>query len=488
MSTNDLCYLPATEALRLFRERSLSPVELMEAVINRADAVEPTVNALCIRYFDEALEAARTAEESYMGRGDPPLPLTGIPVGIKDEMPLEGQPCSMGSLAHKDDVATESALVGERILAAGGIVHARTTTPEFSCAGFTHSRLWGVTRNPWNPDFGVGGSSGGSGAALASGTAAVASGSDIGGSIRLPASFNGVVGFKPPFGRVPEDPPFNRDQYCHEGPLARTVADCALLENVMAGPDPRDLCCVAPKLEIPERLEAIEGVRIALVVAPGDYRIDPDVAANTRAGAELFREAGARVEEVDLPVARDDVFQASYIHYGAIFGAYIKKEVEAHGELMTPYALKLADETTAALDRHGFGHGLELEDRILAAIGAVLAEHELLLLPTVTSRGFVAGDDYVGHGLVVDGVELEDHFFAFLTPLFNIASRCPVLNVPSGFADNGVPTGLQIVGRPFEDVSVFRAGAAYECLRPWLDAPERRPLQYAEGRPSPRSD
>jgi len=483
VDANDLCYLPATEALCLFREKNLSPVELMEAVIARAEAVEPTVNALCVTFFDEALEAARRAEDSYMGRGEAPRALTGIPVGIKDEMPIAGQPCSMGSLAHRDDVATESAVVGERILGAGGIVHARTTTPEFSCAGFTHSRLWGITRNPWNPGFGVGGSSGGSGAALASGTATLASGSDIGGSIRLPASFNGVVGFKPPFGRVPEEPPFNRDQYCHEGPLARTVADCALFENVIAGPDPRDLVCVAPKLEIPERLQGVGDMRVALVVEPGDYPVDPDVAAKTRAAAELLGEAGALVEEVDLPVARDDVRLASYIHLGALFGAFIGAEVEARGELLTPYALKVAQETTEALDRYGFAYGLELEDRVLAAIAAVLAEHELLLLPTVTSRGFVAGDDYVDHGPVVDGVALDDHFSAFLTPLFNIASRCPVLNVPSGFADNGVPTGLQIVGRPYEDVTVFRAGAALERHHPWLDAPERRPLQGDHGRP-----
>ncbi len=479
VGTDDLCYLPATEALRLFRERKLSPVELMEAVIARAEAVEPTVNALCIKYFEEALEAARAAEDAYMGRGDPPRALTGIPVGIKAEMPLAGQPWSSGSLAHKDEVATMTAVVGERIIEAGAIVHARTATPEFSCAGFTHSRLWGVTRNPWNPEFGAGGSSGGSGAALASGTATLASGSDIGGSIRLPASFDGVVGFKPPFGRVPEDPPYNRDQYCHEGPMARTVADCALLQNVIAGPDPRDLSCISPKLEIPERSEGIEGMKAALVVAPGDYPIDPEVAAATRAAGEAFREAGALVEEVALPIACHDVYLASYIHFGAIFGADIGKEVAAHRELLTPYAISLAEAATAALERHGFSHGLELEDRILDAIAAVLTDHELLLLPTVTSRGLVAGDDYVGRGPVVGGVELEDHFFTFLTPLFNIASRCPVLNVPSGFSDNGVPTGLQIVGRPYDDVTVFRAGAAFERLRPWLDVPRRRPLRSA---------
>ena len=474
---SDLCYLPATEALRRFRERSLSPVELMEAVIARAAAVEPTVNALCITYFDEALVAARVAEEAYMGRGEAPRPLTGLPVAVKDELPVAGQPCSGGSLLYADEIADHSAVVAERILAAGGIVHARTTTPEFSCAGFTHSRLWGVTRNPWHPDFAVGGSSGGSGAALASGTAALATGSDIGGSIRIPASFNGVVGFKPPFGRVPEEPPYNLDQYCHEGPLARTVADCALLQNVIAGPHPRDLVCVAPKLEIPDELEGIEGLTAALVVAPGDWPVDPDVAANTRAAAEAFREAGATVDEVELAVRREDVRRATYIHFGAHFGADIMAEARAHGDLMTPYALKMAEDTVAALREGTTAEGLALEARIMEAVADVLAGHDLLLMPTVATRGLVAGDDYVDHGVTVGGVDLPDYFESLLTPVFNIASRCPVLSVPSGFAENGVPTGLQVVGRPYEDVSVFRAGAAYERLRPWLDAPERRPLQ-----------
>jgi aspartyl-tRNA(Asn)/glutamyl-tRNA(Gln) amidotransferase subunit A len=475
----DLCYLPATEALRLFRERGLSPVELMEAVIARAEAVEPTVNALCITYFDEALEAARTAEDAYVGRGEAPGPLTGLPVGIKDEMPVAGQPCSGGSLVHKDEIAEKSTVVAERILAAGGIVHARTTTPEFSCAGFTHSRIWGITRNPWNPDFAVGGSSGGSGAALACGTASLATGSDIGGSIRIPAGFNGVVGFKPPFGRVPEDPPYNLDQYCHEGPLARTVADCALFENVIAGPHPRDLVCVAPKLEIPESLDGINGMKVALVVTPGDRPIDADVETNTRAAADAFREAGAHVQEVGLDVSMDELSRATWTHFGAIFGADNMTQVEAHRDLLTPYAIDMAERSIAAIHEASFLEGLRLEADIAAKVAAILADHELLLMPTTVTRGLVAGDDYVGHGLTVGGVELPDYFDAILTPFFNVVSRCPVLNVPSGRAENGVPTGLQIVGRPYEDVSVFRAGAAYERLRPWLDVAERRPLQEA---------
>lgn len=473
----DLCYLSAVEALRLFRTRRLSPVELMEAVIARAEAVEPTVNALCSRFFDRTIDQARLAEAAYMGKGEAPGPLTGIPVAIKEEMPIEGEPWQLGSLTRTGEIANRTSMLVERVMAAGGIVHARTTTPEFSCAAFTHSRLWGVTRNPWNSEYAVGGSSGGSGAALASGTATLASGSDIGGSIRIPAAFNGVVGFKPPYGRVPQDAPFNLDAYCHEGPLARTVADCALFQNVIAGPDPRDLTCLSPKLEIPEGLDGIEGLSVALVVAPPGWPIDPDVAANTRAAAAAFAEAGAVVEEVDLPVSRDLLMKAVMIHFGAMFGADIMATVEEHRELVNPYAVYLAERSTSALSEASFAEGVALESTILKEIGKVFAAHELLLAPTLLTRGFIAGDDYADHGLTIGGEYVEDWVLAMLTLLFNVASRCPVLNVPSGFADNGVPTGLQIAGRPYDDVSVFRAGAAYERLHPWLDSPEHRPLQ-----------
>ena len=218
-------------------------------------------------------------------------------------------------------------------------------------------------------------------------------------------------------------------------------------------------------------------MRIALVETPGDWPIDPDVAANTRAAGQAFREAGALVDEVELAVRREDVVSAMLVHFGAIFAADILQDVRgaprAADPLRPPHGRALGG--SAPRDRlhrrpaHGSRH--HGRDR------RVFAEHDLLLLPTVVTRGFVAGDDYVDHGVTVGGEELPEYFDAFLTPLFNIASRCPVLNVPSGFADNGVPTGLQIVGRPYEDVSVFRAGAAYERLRPWLDAAERRPLQ-----------
>jgi Asp-tRNA(Asn)/Glu-tRNA(Gln) amidotransferase A subunit family amidase len=276
---------------------------------------------------------------------------------------------------------------------------------------------------------------------------------------------------------VPEEVPFNLDVYCHEGALARTVADCALFENVISGPDIRDMTCLSPKLDIPEELEGIEGMKIALVVTLPDLPIDADVAANTRAAAAAFAEAGAIVEEVELPVGRDVLLNAVMIHFGAIFGAQIMGEVEAHRELLNPYTVAMAERSVAAFERSSFAEGLMLESAILTALGEVFSDHQVLLAPTLLTRGFIAGDDYVDHGLTIGDEELDDWVLSMLTPLFNVASRCPVLNVPSGFADNGVPTGLQIAGRPYEDVTVFRAAAAFERLRPWLDVSMRRPLQ-----------
>lgn len=472
---DDLHYLSATEALARFRAKELSPLELMEAVIARAESVEPNVNAFTHARFDEALEQARSAAERYAGSGAHVRPLEGLPVALKDEVPVDGWPWSNGSLIMEDEIADHTAPIAERIMDAGGIVHARTTTPEFSCAAFTHTKLWGVTRNPWSPGWGVGGSSGGSGAALAAGTTTLASASDIGGSIRIPASFNGVVGFKPPYGRVPVDPPFNLDHYCHDGPMARTVGDCALLQNVLAGPHPNDVTTLRPKVEIPTDLAGIDGMRIGLAVPLGDYPMDPEIAENSIVSADVFRAAGAVVDLVELPWTREQIMDVTYVHFGAIFGSEIGLGATAYPDLITPYAAEVARRSLEAIARTPYAEGLRLEAAIYAPLGALLERYEILICPTVGTRGFVAGDDYADHGIEVGGEMLEDYLAACMTPPFNIASRCPVLAVPSGFATNGVPTGIQIVGRTYDDVTVFRAAAAYERERPWFDVTERRP-------------
>jgi aspartyl-tRNA(Asn)/glutamyl-tRNA(Gln) amidotransferase subunit A len=459
---SDLHYLPAIEVLRLFRARKLSPVELVQAVIDRAGKVEPTINAFAQTFYDEALASARKAEARYAKGGDSARSLDGLLVAVKEEAPIKGHKNTLGSLPLRDVVADHTAVFVQRILDAGGIVHARTTTPEFCCAPITWSKLWGVSRNPWNPAYSPGGSSGGSAASLAAGSTTLATGSDIGGSIRIPASFCGVVGFKPPYGRVPETEIFNLDHYCHEGPLARTVSDCALLENVMAGPDPSDVVSIRPKLVIPDHLKAISGLRLALSIDLGCYTVDEDVVANTHAAADRLREAGAVVEEVSLPWELATINRAARIHFGMIFGPSIQELYDQHGNEFTSYARRFVAEA-AEIPKEDFVKGLELEARIYAPLGQLLEKFDALICPTFAVPALPAEWDSPA---VLD---------TLMTVPFNIASRCPVITVPSGLSRDGVPTGLSVVGKTYDDVTAFRVAAAHEQRFLWLDAQARRP-------------
>ena len=468
----DLHYLSATRALAKFRSKELSPVELLQAVIARAEAVEPAINAFAESRFDEALEAAKAAEARYAA-GEPLGPLDGLPVAVKEEAPIAGQRNTLGSLPLKDNVATETAAFVQRILDAGGIVHARTATPEFSSAPVTWTKLWGVTRNPWNTAFSPGGSSGGSGASLAAGSTTLATGSDIGGSIRIPSSFSGVVGFKPPYGRVPEVPPFNLDHYCHEGPMARTVADCALLENVIAGPHPSDVASVRPKLEIPGTLDGIEGMRIALSVDLGCYNVDADVAANTLTAASRLRDAGAIVHEVALPWDLETIARTVNIHFGMIFGASMREINDQNPGQLTSYVQRLVADSEK-VSKDDFYAGLLLEAEIYAPLGQILEEHDALICPTFAVPALPAEYD-TGDAVEVNGIRAERWLDVLMTLPFNIASRCPVLNVPSGLSRDGVPTGLAVVGKTYDDVTAFRVAAAHEARLPWLTPSGPRP-------------
>ena len=468
-----LCYLGANEALERFADRSLSPVELLDALVARADAVEPTINAWSGRRLEQAYDAAKEAERRWVD--GTARPLEGIPVAFKEEQPIAGESWQLGSLAFEHQIAEISHPLYGRVTDAGGVVHARTTTPEFCCAGFTHSKLWGVTPNPWNTTIASGGSSGGSGAALASGTATLATGSDIGGSIRIPASLNGIVGFKPPHGRVPTMPPFNLDHYNHDGPMGRSVADVALLQNVIAGQHPIDHVSMRNPPMIPLHHEPIAGMRIALARTLGDFPIDTDVEANTLAFGDALRAAGATVVEVEVPIVHDDVMRAALIHFGSIFGADVAAAEGAYPGLLTAYARDFGLRATRTVAEHGVYAGLELEVAVHAAIAGAMEGSEALVCPTLGSIGWLAGDDYVETRLTVGGIELDDYFSGSQTVPFNMASKHPVLAVPSGLASNGVPTGVQIVAPTYDDVIAFRVGAAAERELGWWSDPAWRP-------------
>jgi aspartyl-tRNA(Asn)/glutamyl-tRNA(Gln) amidotransferase subunit A len=457
MDAADIPYLSAGELLAAYRERSLSPVEVVDALIDHVERHEPALNAVIDRRYDEARAEARVAEARWTGADGGPRPLEGVPVAAKEEHPMRGRSWAQGSLTLRDLTADEDHPIIERIQAAGGIIHIRTATPEFCCAGWCHSRLWGVTRNPWNLQFSPGGSSGGSGTALAAGYAPVATGSDIGGSIRIPASLSGVVGFKPPHGRVPALPPYNLDQFCHDGPMARTVADCALLEDVIAGPDRRDQVAMRFPPTVSGAGHDVRGMRVALCTHLGDFVLDDGIEANTRAVADALAAAGAEVTEVTLPWRFEQIWQAATTHFAAIMGAGIKAIADRHGELLCDYT---HDFVRFMHTEFSVYEGMELEGALWQPLGEVFEWADVLLTPTMATAGFVAGDSYLD-GISIGGQHVPA-WQAEMTMPFNLFSRCPVMAVPSGRAPNGVPTGVQVVARTHDDVTAVRVAAAVE--------------------------
>ncbi|MCH7941917.1 MAG: amidase [Proteobacteria bacterium] len=473
MTDDDLCYMSAVEAIARFKARALSPVELMAAVINRAEAVNPVINAFTYQFFDRAMDQAKAAEARY-GKTDGRLrSLEGIPLVVKDETSIKGEITTSASLILKDNVDETDALVVERIKRAGAIIHGRSTAPEFSAAGVTHSKLWGVTRNPWNPEFTPGGSSGGAAAQLAAGTTTLANGSDIAGSIRIPASCCGVVGFKPPYGRVPEDPPFNLDFYCHEGPLARTVGDCALFENVLAGPHNRDIASLKPKLRIPTDLKDIKGWKIAFSIDLGYVEVDREVRANTEAALDVFRGLGCAVEEVDLGWTAQTL-GAAMTHLGHLWGSSLTPLLARHRFEMTSYVRDFAEFAQTTSGRE-FYEAMIVAGEMYNRLGPILDQYRLLICPTLAIPAPRAEHDPATDQITINGVAVDPMIGWAMTYPFNVMSRCPVISVPSGRASNGVPTGIQIVGPTYDDVAVFRAAAAFERVRPWLDTAARRP-------------
>jgi Asp-tRNA(Asn)/Glu-tRNA(Gln) amidotransferase A subunit family amidase len=468
----ELCYVSAREQLEGFRRRELSPVEVLEAQIVRAEAVEPVINAFTDTFFDDALEQAHAAERVYATRPDEARPLEGLTVGVKDEMPVAGQRNTEGSLIYRDHVETTNHPVAQRLLDAGAIFHARTTTPEFCSAWTTTTRLHGTTVTPWNPEYTSSGSSGGSAASLAAGTTSLATGSDIGGSIRGPAAACGVVGFKPPYGRNPDLAPFGLDMYNHVGPLARTVADCALLQNVMSGVHPLDLASLRDEVTIPPDHDDIAGLRIAYTLDVGNRVVAPEVEAQTMVALDHLRDRGAIIEHVDLGWGPETVAAArSYLDH--LFGHFLLREVEAHPDLVCDYNTFFADRSRAST-AEDFFQAYEVAGRMNETIAPLLDDYYALICPTFVTHE-IRAEQPPWHVMEVRGVEVDSDYECSLMPQFNMLSRLPVLNVPAGIGGNGLPVGIQIVARSYDDVRPFRIGAALESSAPWLDVPVRRP-------------
>jgi Asp-tRNA(Asn)/Glu-tRNA(Gln) amidotransferase A subunit family amidase len=468
MADLDLCYLPATEMARRIREGRLSPVELIENSLARIAEVNPKLNCFCFVFPEEARARAKAAEADVKA-GKKLGPLHGVPFAIKDLTPTKGKRTTLGSYAFEHWVPEEDAPIVEALTRAGGIMVGKTTTPEFAYSSFTESPLWGITRNPWNPGHSSGGSSGGSGAAVASGCVPLAEGSDMGGSVRIPASFCGIVGLKPSFGRIPFTIlPSQFDSLSHFGPLARTIDDAALFLDVTQGPDERDIQSLKPRLSIPEAMPgSVRGWRLALSIDLGFMHVAPEVEEAVRNAAAALVEQGAEIEEVEIGWRRE-MIDGWNAHWGVYLASFFGDKLEKYRDKMDPGVVGLI-ESGLRMNAVDFKRIEFLRTEMWRKLSPVLVRNQALLCPTMAHPAPRVG----GKDSEYDWTDEKGRFHGLdVTSLFNFVSQCPALSVPAGIASNGLPIGLQIVAPRFDDLTALTIGKALEAARPWA---QRRP-------------
>jgi aspartyl-tRNA(Asn)/glutamyl-tRNA(Gln) amidotransferase subunit A len=468
MQEEDLCYTPATELVRLVRAKAISPVEVMAAVLKRAEALNPKLNAICTWTADAACEQARRAEQAVM-RGDALGPLHGVPTTIKDLAFTKGVRTMAGSHVHANRIPDEDAPFVERLAEAGAISIGKTTVPEFGWKGCSDSPVTGVSHNPWKLGRNAGGSSAGASICAAAGIAPIHQGSDGAGSIRMPAGFCGVFGFKPSYGLVPYYPVTNNDHMSHVGPISRTVADAALMLQVMAVPDVRDPASFsAPPEDYPGRLdEGIRGLRVAFSPDLGYLPVDDEVANVVRDAVRAFDGLGCHVEEFDP--GWGDQRDMELLFYASNLAGNV-------GHLLAEWADRM-DPGLVACARDGMRHSAADYVRMrgrradyYTQMRRFFERYDLLLTPTLSVAAFPVGRLIPAHW--------EQHpwdwirWAGFSYP-FNL-TWLPAATCPCGFTPEGLPVGLQIVAGRFRDLRVLQASHAFERVRPW--AAKRPPV------------
>jgi aspartyl-tRNA(Asn)/glutamyl-tRNA(Gln) amidotransferase subunit A len=457
----ELCLMPAHRLAPLIRAGAVSPVDSVEAVLDRIAAVEPQINAFVAVRAEEARAEANRAEAAVMA-GGPLGPLHGVTVTIKDLAGVAGLPTARGSHIFAGEIATRDAPFVQRLKAAGAIVVGKTTTPECGWVALGRSPLTGDTHNPWRHGCTPGGSSAGAAAAAAAGCGPLHQGTDAAGSIRIPAHFCGLAGLKPSYGRIPMAPVGLHDLASHGGPMARTVGDLAVMLSVMAGPHAEDHTCLdaAPADYVGRLEEGIAGKRIAYSPDLGHIRVDPEVAALVRAGLAAFTEAGAIVEEVPTPWGGGGVDLARFF-WKAHFSGFARFLPEFR-DRMDPHLIACIEDGMA-VRASDYQRERERKYAWCSQIGRWFEDWDFLVTPTASVATFPVGqlapDGWPQHAW--DWLEWAEFSYPF-----NFTGQ-PAASVPCGMTADGRPVGLQIVGRRFDDLGVLQAAAAFEVARPW---------------------
>jgi aspartyl-tRNA(Asn)/glutamyl-tRNA(Gln) amidotransferase subunit A len=467
MANSELCWRPATELVGLIRRRKVSPVEVVDAILDRIEKINPKLNAYVTVTADDARRQARAAERALTRRSAKLGPLHGVPFSVKDLVITKGVRTTFGTPLYRDNVPTEDAPMVERLKAAGAIMLGKTNTPTFGWIGATHNLLFGATRNPWKLERTPGGSSGGASAAAAAGLGPLHIGTDGGGSIRIPASCAGILGFKPSFGRIPIYPFSAAWSLSHIGPMTRTVADAALMLQVTAGPDERDQFSLpAERVDYTKaRATTLKGLRVAYSDDLGFAEaVDPEVRAVCGSAARAFRELGARLDQVQpkWPSPSECWERIFCGGIAARMAPHIDRRDEIDPGLLRIIEATLKDPPTryvqAWFDRLAWWQHPR----------ALFESYDLLVTPTIACPPFAVNLD---NPTEIAGKPVPPYAWIPFTFPFNMTGQ-PAASVPAGFTRDGLPIGLQIVGRRNDDASVLRAAAAFERARPWAD---RRP-------------
>jgi aspartyl-tRNA(Asn)/glutamyl-tRNA(Gln) amidotransferase subunit A len=457
--SDDVLSLSAAQLLAHFRARDLSPVEVTRAALDRIRRLQPIYNAFVLVAEEDALAAARASETRWL-RGEPIGLVDGLPTTVKDLLLLKGWPTRRGSRTTNGDQAwDEDSAAVARMREHGAVFLGKTTTSEFGWKGVTDSPLSGVTVNPWDVERTPGGSSGGAAVATALGMGVMHIATDGGGSIRIPAAFCGVFGFKPTFGLVPVHPHPPPWTLWHQGPLARTVSDAALMLTVISQPDVRDFYA-APPLDIDYRQkldEGIRGMRMAYSATLGYARIDPEIRSLADRVAHGFAELGAHVETVDL--ALTDPIDIMQPLWAVALAMAVRPLSPAQRALVDPPILEIA----AAGDQMSALEYRELEKRreILARrMNLLHQKYDLLITPQVATTAFAANHEVPPQS----GMKRWWEWSPYTYP-FNLTQQ-PAASMPCGFTAGGLPVAIQLVGARFQDVAVLRAARAYEQAHP----------------------
>ncbi len=446
----------------MVRHREVSPVELTAHLLQRIERLNPMLNAYLTVAHQQAMSAAKEAESMLAGGGPLP-PLHGVPVSIKDLIRTSGIRTTSGSLVYRDFVPREDATVVERLRRAGAIILGKTNTPEFGLAATTENRLGDPCRNPWNRERTAGGSSGGAAAAVSAGLGALALGSDGGGSIRIPASFCGVFGFKPSQGLVSRHGgEGGMELFATIGPLAITVRDAALCLQLISGYDPSDPTTLRqPAPDFSNQLEGdLAGLRVGWSPDLGYGRVDAEVEVLAESAARLFETIGCHLEEA-TPTTDTPMPVHNLITMADECAAHDSLVAE-YPDMVTPH-VKVVIEHGARVTGADYSRALRARERIRSQMAGFFERYDLLLTPTTAVAAFPVGQ----RPRTINGAETDRLWGPFyLAPAFNITGQ-PAASLPCGFSTDGMPVGLQVISRWGNDAAVLRACAAFENARPW---------------------